>query len=276
MDEQLDSRLAGEVTERLGLEGVRPDEQGVAAFYGAWCAQVPFDNLRKLIGLAEDSRPLPGDDPNDFFRAWLDHGTGATCWASANALHALARRVGFDAARVAGAMLDLPELNHGSVVVTVDGTTWLLDSSLLTGAPLRFDPDHSFAIEHDGYPSSIEREGDSWMVHAESSMIDDLRCRLQPGVRRGDELAALHERTRAWSVFNTTPYVLRHLPGRVEGLRDLEVTTWRAGETRSTRDLDEMGRRAWLLEAGFSESVVDAALAAMPTAAEVPGDADGI
>jgi N-hydroxyarylamine O-acetyltransferase len=276
MDQPLDARLAGEVTERLGLEGVQPDEQGVAAFYAAWCAHVPFDNLRKLIGLARDAHPLPGDDPNDFFRAWLDHGTGATCWASANALHSLARSIGFDAARVAGAMLDLPDLNHGSVVVTVDGTTWLLDSSLLTGAPLRFDPDHSFAAEHDGYPSSIERDGDTWMVHAESSMIDDMRCRLQPGVRGSDELAALHERTRAWSVFNTTPYVLRHLPGRVEGLRDLEVTTWTAGHARSTRTLDDVGRRAWLLEAGFSQTVVEAALAAMPRDPALPRDADVI
>jgi N-hydroxyarylamine O-acetyltransferase len=264
MDEPLDPELASEVAARMGLGDVRPDEPGVHAFYAAWCAHVPFDNLRKLIGLAAGVRPLPGDDPNDFFRAWLEHGTGATCWASANALDALARSLGFDAARVAGAMLDLPELNHGSVVVTVDGASWLLDSSLLTGAPLRLEPDRSFATVHDGYPSSIERDGETWLVHVESSMIDDMNCRLQPGVRGGEEFAALHERTREWSVFNTAPYVLRHLPGRVEGLRDLQVTTWTPGAPRSTRELDEAGRRRWLLDAGFSAAVVDGALAAMP------------
>jgi hypothetical protein len=93
-------------------------------------------------------------------------------------------------------------------------------------------------------------------------------------VRTGRELAELHERTREWSVFNTSPYVLRHLAGRVECLHDLEVTTWTTGDGRTRRPLDETGRQAWLLEAGFSEAVVEQALAAMPAPPDGSGDAD--
>jgi len=42
---------------------------------------VPFDNVRKLIHVKSGKAgPLPGGTAEDFFTAWLRHGTGGTCW----------------------------------------------------------------------------------------------------------------------------------------------------------------------------------------------------
>jgi hypothetical protein len=77
-----------------------------------------------------------GNPAEDFFTAWLEHGTGGTCWPSSNALFALLEALGFEARRVAGSMYDLGVRNHGSVKVRLGGRDWLFDSSMLTIEPL--------------------------------------------------------------------------------------------------------------------------------------------
>jgi N-hydroxyarylamine O-acetyltransferase len=253
----IDARLANEVVDRLGLSGVDHDDDGVATFYAAWCRSVPFDNLRKLPALRAGTRPLPGDTPDDFFRAWLDHGTGGTCWASSGALGSLAASLGFDAALVVGSMLDLPEPNHGSVVIDVEGTAWLTDSSLLTGAPHRLVPEGS-RTDAGGYRSRIEPDGDTWMMVTDTAR-GELPCRLHPGVRTADEYRERHERTRGFSVFNEAPYVLRHLDGRVQCLIDRTLTVW-SDEGPTATTFDDDARREWLRTAGFSDGVVADAL----------------
>lgn len=253
----IEGGLADEVVDRLGLTSLVPDDDGVATFYGAWCRAVPFDNLRKLVGLRTGASPLPGDSPDDFFRAWLEHGTGGTCWSSSGALGALAAHLGFDAALVVGSMLDLPEPNHGSVVIQVGSRAWLADSSLLTGAPHRLDPDGS-RTDAGGYRSRLAPDGDTWMLVTDSPR-GELPCRLHPGARTTDEYRERHERTRAFSVFNQAPYVLRHLDGSVQCLLDRQLTVWSA-DAATTAALDDEGRRAWLRAAGFSDPVVADAL----------------
>ncbi len=255
----VDPRLADEVVDRLGLTGLAPDGDGVAAFYAAWCRSVPFDNLRKLPALRAGPTPLPGDTPDDFFRAWLEHGTGGTCWASSGALGALAAHLGFTTALVVGSMLDLPEPNHGSVVVEVDGQAWLVDSSMLLGMPHRFDPEGS-QTACGSYRSRLEPDGDTWMMVTDSPR-GDLPCRLHPGPRAADEYRERHERTRTASVFNEVPHALRHLDGSVQFLVGRQLTVW-SEEGRSTSTVDADGQREWLLAAGFSATVVEDALRA--------------
>jgi N-hydroxyarylamine O-acetyltransferase len=245
------------VVDRLGLTGLSPDDDGVAAFYAAWCTSVPFDNLRKLHALRTGAAPLPGDTPDDFFVAWLDHGAGGTCWASSGALGALAVHLGFDAALVVGSMLDLPEPNHGSVVINVDGRVWLADSSLLLGAPHRLDPAGS-RTTCGSYRSRLDQDADTWLMVTDSPR-GDLLCRLHPGARTADEYRWRHERTRAASVFNEVPHVLRHLDGAVQFLVDRDLVAW-SEEGRTTTPLDEDARRDWLRAAGFSDAVVAGAL----------------
>ena len=78
------------VLDRLGVETSRPDLVGLHAVYAAWCGAVPFDNVLKMIYLAEGrTGPLPGSTAESFFEAWLACGVGGTCWAGNGALHDL-------------------------------------------------------------------------------------------------------------------------------------------------------------------------------------------
>lgn len=114
-----------------------PSIQGLYALYGAWCRNVPFDNVRKLIALRTgDPGALPGGDATDFMESFLEHGTGGTCWSSSNALFELVTAFGFQARRVAGSMRDLGVPGHGSVKVTIAGMDWLVDSSMLMMFPI--------------------------------------------------------------------------------------------------------------------------------------------
>lgn len=253
----VDPGLADEVVHRLGLNGVTPDDAGVAAFYGEWCRSVPFDNLRKLHALRAGTSPLPGDTPDDFFRAWLEHGTGGTCWASSGALGSLATHLGFDAALVVGSMLDLPEPNHGSVVIDVGGRAWLADSSMLLGTPHRLDPAGSQTASG-SYRSTLAPDADTWVMVTDSPS-GDLLCRLHPGARTAEEYRERHERTRTASVFNERTHALRHLDGTVQFLVDRDLFVW-SDEGRTTTRLDDDARRDWLRAAGFSDTAVAGAL----------------
>ncbi|MGE3109931.1 MAG: hypothetical protein AB7G11_03965 [Phycisphaerales bacterium] len=131
------------VLERLGLSGApRADLGGLRALYRAWCRSVPFDNMQKIIALKEaPAGPLPGESAEDFFDLFLTHGTGATCWPSARAMHALLDALRFSARRAAGSMLDGGDLNHGTNRVTLDAREWLVDTSILSDDPLPLDAD---------------------------------------------------------------------------------------------------------------------------------------
>lgn len=121
----LSPALVERVLEGLGLEAP-PDisREGVEDLYAAWCRRVPFDNVRKLIHLRNGGAgSLPGDDPASFFEPWLEHGTGATCWAGSGAMWALLAALGFRAQRVLATITFAPDLppNHGSTIVDIGG-----------------------------------------------------------------------------------------------------------------------------------------------------------
>ncbi len=153
------------VLEALGFaKRPDPDLAGLEALYRAWCARVPFDNVRKLIALTrEDPGPLPGDTAEDFFAAWLDHGTGGTCWPSANALHALVTSLGFTSRRVAASMWATGEPTHGTTVVTVEGTDHLVDSSMLTDSPLPLSTSSTTTIDDPVFGTTAEPVAEGWL-----------------------------------------------------------------------------------------------------------------
>ena len=140
-----------------GVERPAPDLDGLRTVYAAWCGAVAFDNVLKLIHLAEArSGPLPGSTAESFFEAWLEHGTGGTCWSGNGALHDLLEALGFDVARAIATMLSSPdarEPNHGSVIVTVEGERWIVDASILSGAPIRI-PDAGEPADEARFPGS--------------------------------------------------------------------------------------------------------------------------
>ena len=151
-DVPLPNALVESVLEKLGLAAAPAvDRAGLESLYHAWCRSVPFDNLQKLIHIRSGSaEPLPGDTPEEFFEAWLAHGTGGTCWAGNGALASLLAALGFAARRAIATMLVAPNLppNHGSVSAAAarrSCSRWLsslplwLDSGRISSTSIRPD-----------------------------------------------------------------------------------------------------------------------------------------
>ena len=194
-----------QVLAKLGAPALRADESGLRAIYAAWCRCVPFDNVRKLIHVRSgNASVLPGDDPDDFFAAWLAHGAGGTCWAGNGALHALLEALGFEASRGIATMLAAPNVppNHGTVRVTLPSGPFLVDASILHGEPLPL-ADQATAIDHPTYGVRCTPEGDRWRIRWRPlHMPDGMDCRIERFGAGADEFRALHEATRGWSPFN--------------------------------------------------------------------------
>ncbi len=261
---RLPEPLVERVIGRLGLaRRPEPTLAGLDALYGAWCARVPFDNVRKVIALrTEPAAPLPGMDAADFFEHWLAHGTGGTCWPSSNALFALVDALGFRARRVAGSMRDMNVLNHGTVKVRIDDVDWLVDTSMHTRVPLPLDervhrlPDPVGPVEVE--PSAVGEPG-SHLVWFEFGIPPAwLVCRLLEDPVDHAFHRERFERSREQSPFNGAVTARLSPPGE---LRSLRGSKWhrRCLEDAETRELtvEEMAR-ALIEEIGLSEAIVDA------------------
>ncbi|HEY3809102.1 MAG TPA: arylamine N-acetyltransferase [Steroidobacteraceae bacterium] len=203
--------LVGQVLQRLGLPAApEPDLDGLRRLYGAWCRRVPFDNVRKLIHLyAGDRGPLPGDDAVDFFRAWLRHGTGGTCWAGNGALQTLLRTLRFDARRGLGTMLVAPNLppNHGTVIVALEGHRYLVDASILHAEPLPLEERAATRIVHGAWGVRCERRARHWFVHWRALHAPQgIDCRIEKLRTSARDFQQRHERSRPWSPFNFSLY----------------------------------------------------------------------
>ncbi len=220
-DVTLAAALRSRVLSRLGVDLPGSADLGaLRTIYRAWCARVPFDNLRKMIALSTgDSRPLPAMDATDFFKSWLRDGCGGTCWPTSNALFELVTSLGFVARRVAGSMRDCGVVNHGSVKVAIDGQDWLIDSSMLTNAPLPLgaepfaNGDRVFGVEIDpGVATPV-----IWFdvpPHA-----DYYPCRILLDPVDGSLCDEMYSRSHTSSPFNSHLYARRNYPGRMEVLR---------------------------------------------------------
>ena len=252
------------VLQRFGLAAVpSADLQGLNALYGGWCANVPFDNTRKMVALRTGGHgPLPGIDPVDFLDAWLDHGTGGTCWPSCNALFALLERCGFDAERTTASMMDLSTPNHSTILVRLDGDDYFVDSSMLLNRALRLtrdrrvlDPDPLKPIEYETVDGAIRL----WFEFPRLPGHPYLPCRLmERGVTRSAFQEA-YEVSRTVSPFNTQLYATRNFPDRIEVFHGrTQVTRDRSGSF-ATREHDGDTLRLALTDTvGLSPSFVEA------------------
>ena len=254
--------LVEAVLERLGFTAPpAPDLDGLNSVYSTWCQRVPFDNVHKLIHLrAEDPAPLPGSEPSDVLEAWLEHGTGSTCWAGSAALTEFLWALGFDAKRVLATILFAPDLppNHGSTVVAFDGANYLVDSSMLHGEPLRLDPDARTGVDHPGWAIRAWCAAGTHMLSVRALLMP------QPMDTRIDLIGATHEKyleryedTRAWGPFNYGLSVRKSVGDRVIGTawgEHIEIDE--GGEWH--KHAFEPGERArWLVEdVGLSEEIV--------------------
>jgi arylamine N-acetyltransferase len=203
----LPAELVERVLARLGFPG-RPDPNlgNLATLYVAWCRQVPFDNVQKRIYMHEGrAGPLPGDDPSGFFGDWLAHGTGGTCWAANGGLSALLESLGYAVSRGIASMLSSPNVppNHGTVIVDLDGSRYMVDASILHGEPLRLDEFEETRVAQPAWGVHCRKEDGRWHVrwrplHTPSG-ID---CRVERLGASLEDFHEMHEVTRPWSPFN--------------------------------------------------------------------------
>jgi arylamine N-acetyltransferase len=203
----LSTDLLERVLAGLGLSNrPTPDLSGLQAVYAAWCRKVPFDNVRKLIHVHNhDPGPLPGDNPTDFFEAWLTYGTGGTCWSGNGALYALLVTLGFAASRGIGTMLVAPAIppNHGTVLVTCEGIRYVVDASILHSAPLPLHEHAPTEIVHPAWGVQCAQRDGHWYIRWRPlHMPEGLDCRLDVMTATREQFQALHEQTRPWSPFN--------------------------------------------------------------------------
>ena len=244
---------------RLGFASrPSPDRAGLEALYLAWCRHVPFDNVRKRIALAKGgSEPLPGGSPDDFLSAWLEHGTGGTCWPSSNGLHALVAACGFEVRRISASMFDRNDHNHGSLIVRLDGQEWMVDSSIENDVPILLERGVARAIDDPVHPIRVEPVDESFRVHwGMAQNTNTMPCRLMQDPVDEAFYLERYEISRGYSVFNTALYARRNFPGRLVSL---------TGRTRHEKTASGVGSRALsdtevhdalVGELGYSERIV--------------------
>ncbi|MFN0074282.1 MAG: arylamine N-acetyltransferase [Chloroflexota bacterium] len=260
------SSLPPDLTERvltkLGFSGQpEPTFGGLSALFDAWCRQVPFDNVRKLIHVRkQDASPLPGDDPGDFFEAWLKHGTGGTCWATNGALYTLLASLGFDASRGEATMMVAPNLppNHATVLVAFDEARYIVDGALLQVEPLRLDMLETTGVHSDAWGLTCSQRDGHWVIRwRPAHQPAGLDCRIDRLQVTRETYQERHEVTRSWSPFNYELYA-RSVRGEslVSACFGQRVEFMSRGESLRQSLTDADRARFLVEELGMSEEIV--------------------
>lgn len=259
----LSAELTERVLQKLGLNAAPdPTLNSLRRLYALWGRAVPFDNVRKLIDMASGSTaPLPGTTADDFFRHWLQHGTGGTCWAGAGALSTLLRTLGFTVDRGIATMLVAPDLppNHGTVIVTFDEGRFLVDSSILHGEPLPLIEGGEAEIEHPAWGVRCAwRDGRWHIAWRPLHKLDGFECRIERLSAEQSEYTERYEATRGWSPFNYELSARINRDGRVVGAAFGRGVVLLGDGSILAEPFSEAQRRERLIEdMGFSEEIVD-------------------
>ncbi|MFA5630151.1 MAG: arylamine N-acetyltransferase [Porticoccaceae bacterium] len=263
--------LVEKILERLGLHAAPGiDLPGLETLYAAWCREVPFDNIRKLIHLrggAADN--LPGSRAQDFFEAWLAHGTGGTCWPGNGALYALLAALGFAARRGVGTMpvtLDIPP-NHGIALVDLDGVTHAVDASIAYVAPLPLVDGETASVDHPAWGARSFQSDGTWHIGFRPLHIPQgLECRIDSLCVSGDDFHQWHQHTRRWSPFNYELYIRTLRGDSVVGIAFGQWIEFDGDGGVNQRPLSEDERKRVLIdELGINEAIVQALPTDIPT-----------
>ncbi|MBL9175934.1 MAG: arylamine N-acetyltransferase [Verrucomicrobiales bacterium] len=263
--------LRERVLESLGLQGPpQADWAGLHRLYDAWCRNIPFDNLRKLLHLRGGLEgPLPGATPEDFLQSWIQYGTGGTCWSNAAALHSLLTTLGFDARLGLGTMLVVPDLppNHGTVLVTLDSQRFLVDGSMLHGEPLLLEDASVTGVGHPAWGVRCDRRDGRWHVWWRPlHKVDGFECRLEHFDATPEDYRQRYEQTRGWSPFNYEVSARRNRGDSVSGVAFGHAVTLNPDGSVHREPVDLAERNRILIEeVGIREELVAQLPADIPT-----------
>ena len=263
--------LVERVLARLGFaQRPEPTLENLRRLYAAWCQRVPFDNVRKLIHVSTGNPgPFPGSTPEDFFEAWLRHGTGGTCWAGAGACQALLQSLGFQAERGLATMMAAPGIppNHGTVRVHFGRENYLVDCSILHMEPLHLNRQPEIHLAHAAWGLRAAQRDGKWHLHWRPlHKLDGLECRLEEFGLSGTDYQQRYEQTRGWSPFNFQVAARLNKADRVVGLGMGNAVVLKPDGSVNSRPVSDAERRKILIEEiGLSEEIVSQLPADRPT-----------
>ncbi len=269
---KLSSKILTRILAKLDLmERPARDLAGLNRVYAAYCGHVPKDNILKRIWLTgNQTGPVTGGDPIEFFENWLAHGTGGTCFPAAEGLYALLRALGFDANRVSGSVIMEGlerDANHGSVQVYLEGVDYLVDPQpasftalpIISGQPSSTgDGIHdnravpvAGGFELQCFPGSNRQEPLRIQFDLEHWLVD------HDFFLRHYALSALRERNR--SPFNDALFICRCFPSSIVivGRGNRIVVSSDNSVTKSEITIDERNR-ILIEELEFSEEITKA------------------
>lgn len=194
-----------------------PTLDALNAIYKAWCRRVGYDNVLKRIYIETNATgPFPVMDPNDYLEAWMKHGTSGSCWPSSEALLGVLTHIGFHVERVAGQMLECNDPmnpNHGGLVVHLDGKRYHVDPSL--GAEVALELIDGEATSTGSKAFGIWNTGDGhvWWRPGHSRRAIEIVFDLHN--LSYDFFSYRYEKTKEFSLFNTTLYIRRNRDGEI-------------------------------------------------------------
>ena len=273
--------LVERVLTKLGMRQ-RPelDLAGLNALYAAFCANVPFDNVQKRIWFASpQTTPLPGGDASEFFNNWLQHGTGGTCWPLNGAMYALARGLSFQARRIVGSVIveGYPQgANHGSVVVALDGISYLVDAWMASFKVLPLisgRPSSTGNGIHD--ISAVPTEtGFEVISYPGFDRKHSLPFRTEPEYDPVDHAFFLDrfDKTKTVGFFNDVIFICRHFPESIVTMgRKSKFHLAADGTLTKTEPTEAERKRSLIEEFGISEEIVEKLPPNVPGGVAPPG-----
>jgi arylamine N-acetyltransferase len=273
--------LVERVLVRLGLHQ-RPalDLTGLNALYAAFCGNVPFDNVQKRIWFASpQTTPLPGGDPTEFFNNWLRHGTGGTCWPLNGGLYALVHALGFEARRIVGSVVieGYPQgANHGSVLVALDGISYLVDGWMASFNVLPLVSGRAASTGQGIHDIRAVPTENGFEIISYSGFNRDqpLPFRPEPEHDPVDHafFLARADRTKVVGFFNDAIFICRHFPESILTIGRKSKFRVAADDTLTKTQPTEAERRTALIEEfGLSEEIVEALPPNVPGGVAPPG-----
>jgi arylamine N-acetyltransferase len=268
----ISTELLDHVTSKLGVPSrINCDLAGLNKIYAAYSGHVPNDNIQKRIWLAGDkSRPVTGGEPTEFFENWLEHGTGGTCFPANGALCALLRALNFDTWRILGSvMMEGIEHdgNHGTVIVRIDDTDYLVDAQLAAFSALPLIAGQSASTGDGIHDIHAVPRGEGFDVkwypgsNRQAPMVT--RLDLKRGPVTHDVFLAQYalsaRRDRRRSPFNDALFIGRHFSNRILNVGRCTRTEISGDNVAKRREIT-LAERAQILvdEFGISAQIVRA------------------